>query len=103
MKKLWEVTRKIFCWLGAVFAAIFAVLFVREMPKQVRHDSGRSYDDDKEDADEINKKAAFKREQAVSRISSADARSVCEGYGTVCDTIAEGKDRFRKRCSRTDN
>ncbi len=98
MKKLWEVIKKIFVWLGAVFVAIFTVLFVKEMPKQVRHDDVRE-----DDSDEINKKAAAKREKAVERISRADARSICEGYGTVCDTIADGKDRFRKRCSRADN
>ena len=91
MKKVWEVIKKVFCWLGAVFAAIFAVLFVKEMPKQIRHDDVR------EDIDEINKKAAAKREEAVERISRADARTVCEGYGTVCDTIADGKQRFRQR------
>ena len=93
MKKLWEVIKKIFVWLGAVFVAIFTVLFVKEMPKQVRHDDVRE-----NDSDEINKKAAAKREEAVERISRADARSICEGYGTVCDTIAEGKERFRRRC-----
>lgn len=98
MKKLWEVIKKIFVWLGAVFVAIFTVLFVKEMPKQVRHN-----DVGEDDSDEINKKAAAKREEAVERISRADARSICEGYGTVCDTIADGKDRFRRRCSRADN
>ncbi len=98
MKKLWEVIKKIYVWLGAVFVAIFTVLFVKEMPKQVRHDDVRE-----DDSDEINKKAAAKREKAVERISRADARSICEGYGTVCDTIADGKDRFRRRCSRADN
>lgn len=98
MKKIWEVIKKIFCWFGAVFVAIFTVLFVKEMPKQVRHDDVRE-----DDSDEINKKAEAKRKEAIERISRSDARSVCEGYGTVCDTIAEGKDRFRKRCSRTDN
>lgn len=94
MKRLWEVIKKIFVWLGAVFVAIFTVLFVKEMPKQVRHDDVRE-----DDSDEINKKAAAKREEAVERISRADARSICEGYGTVCDTIADGKDRFRRRVS----
>ena len=98
MKKIWEVIKKIFCWLGAVFAAIFAVLFIKEMPKQVRHDDVRE-----DDSEKINKKAAAKREEAIERISNADARSICESYGSVCDTIAEGKDRFRKRCKRTDN
>ena len=94
MKKVWEVIKKIFCWLGAVFAAIFAVLFIKEMPKQVRHDDVRE-----DDSDEINKKAEAKRKEAIERISNADARSICESYGSVCDTIAEGKDRFRKRVS----
>ena len=98
MKKVWEVIKKIFFWLGAVFAAIFAVLFIKEMPKQVRHDDVRE-----DDSDEINKKATAKREEAVERISRADARTICEGYGTVCDAIADGKSRFRKRCGRADN
>ena len=98
MKKVWEVIKKIFCWFGAVFVAIFTVLFVKEMPKQVRHDDVRE-----DDSDEINKKAAKKREETIERISRADARSICESYGSVCDTIAEGKDRFRKRCKRADD
>lgn len=95
MKKVWEVIKKIFCWLGAVFAAIFAVLFIKEMPKQVRHDDVRE-----DDSDEINKKAEAKRKEAIERISNADARSICESYGSVCDTISDGKERFRRRCQR---
>lgn len=94
MKKVWEVIKKIFCWLGAVFAAIFAVLFIKEMPKQVRHDDMRE-----DDSDEINKKAEAKRKEAIVRISNADARSICESYGSVCDTINDGKERFRRRVS----
>ena len=99
MKKVWEVIKKIFIWLGAVFAAIFAVLFVREMPKQVRHDD----DGVKEDVDEINKRAAEKRDEAIARIERTDARTLAESYGSVCDTISDGKERFRRRCHRTDN
>ena len=99
MKKVWEVIKKIFIWLGAVFAAIFAVLFVREMPKQVRHDD----DGVKEDVDEINKRAAEKRDEAIARIERADARELAESYGSVCDAIADGKERFRKRCQRADD
>ena len=95
MKKVWEVIKKIFCWLGAVFAAIFAVLFIKEMPKQVRHDDMRE-----DDSDEINRKAEAKRKETVEHISNADARSICESYGTVCDTISDGKERFRRRCQR---
>ena len=97
MKKLWEVIKKIFVWLGAVFVAIFTVLFVKEMPKQVRHD------DVEDDTDEINTKAAAKRDETIARIERADARQLAESYGTVCDAIADGKERFRRRCQRTDD
>lgn len=97
MKKLWEVIKKIFVWLGAVFVAIFTVLFVKEMPKQVRHD------DMEDDSDEINAKAAAKRDEAIARIERADARELAETYGSVCDAIADGKERFRRRCARTDD
>ena len=94
MKKVWEVIKKVLIWIGTVFVAIFTVLFVKEMPKQVRHDDVRE-----DDSDEINKKAAAKREEAIERISNADARSICESYGSVCDTINDGKERFRRRIS----
>lgn len=97
MKKVWEVIKKVFIWIGTVFAAIFAVLFIKEMPKQVRQD------DDREDVDEINKRAAEKRDEAIARIERADARTLTESYGSVCDTINDGKERFRRRCHRTDN
>lgn len=100
MKKVWEVIKKIFVWLGAVFVTIFTVLFVKEMPKQVRHDG----DGLKEDgSDEINKKAAAKRDEAIARIERADARELAESYGSVCNAIADGKERFRRRCQRTDD
>ena len=67
------------------------------MPKQVRHD------DDREDVDEINKRAAEKRDEAIARIERADARTLSESYGTVCDAIADGKERFRRRCFRADD
>ena len=97
MKKVWEVIKKIFVWLGAVFVAIFTVLFVKEMPKQVRHD------DMEDDSDEINRKATAKRGEAIARIERADARTLAESYGSVCDAIADGKERFRRRCQRTDD
>ena len=93
MKKVWEVIKKIFIWLGTVLVAVFTVLFVKEMPKQVRHD------DVEDDTDEINTKAAAKRDQAIARIERADARELAESYGPVCDAIADGKERFRRRVS----
>ena len=100
MKKLWEVIKKILIWIGTVFAAIFAVLFIKEMPKQVRHDG----DGLKEDgSDEINRKAAAKRDEAIARIERADARELAESYGSVCDAIADGKERFRRRCAGADD
>ena len=100
MKKAWEVIRKIFVWLGAVFVAIFTVLFVKEMPKQDRHDEDDAKEDD---SDEINAKAAAKRDEAIARIERADARELAESYSSVCDAIADGKERFRRRCQRADD
>ena len=96
MKKVWEVIKKIGVWIFTVLAAIFAVLFIKEKDCRVEHGNDTTEED-------INAKAAKKREEAIERISRADARSICESYGSVCDTIAEGKDRFRKRCKGTDD
>ena len=98
MKKVWEVIKKIFIWLGAVFVAIFTVLFVKQ--RQVVSTGSTTA---KEDIDEINAKAAAKREEAVARIERADARELAESYGSVCDAISDGKQRFRQRCKRADN
>ena len=98
MKKVWEVIKKIFIWLGAVFVAIFTVLFVKE--RQVVSTGSITA---KEDIDEINAKAAAKQEEAVARIERADARELAESYGSVCDAISDGKERFRQRCKRADN
>ncbi len=98
MKKVWEVIKKIFIWLGAVFVAIFTVFFVKE--RQVVSTGSITT---KEDIDEINAKAAAKREEAVARIERADARELAESYGSVCDAISDGKERFRQRCKRADN
>ena len=78
MKKVWEVIKKIFIWLGAVFVAIFTVLFVKE--RQVVSTGSTTK---KEDIDEINAKAAIKREEAVARIERADARELEESYCSV--------------------
>ena len=98
MKKVWEVIKKCLIWLGTIIAAVFAVLFIRER-KVVSTGSTTT----EEDEDEINKRAAEKRCEAIARIERADARELAESYGSVCDTIADGKERFRRRCRRTDN
>ena len=93
MKKVWEVIKKVFCWLGAVFVAIFTVLFIKE--REVFSTDSTT----KGDSDEINAKAAAKREEAIARIERADARQLAESYSSVCDAIADGKERFRRRVS----
>ena len=93
MKKLWEVIKKIFIWLGAVFVAIFTVLFIKE--REVVSTSSTT----EGDADEINKKAAAKRDEAIARIERADVRQLAESYGSVCGAIADGKEKFRRRVS----
>ena len=95
MKKVWEVIKKVLIWIGTIFVAIFTVLFVKEQRDKVVSTGSTT----SEDNEEINEKAAKKREETIERISNADACSICEAYGSVCDTIAEGKDRFRKRVS----
>ena len=97
MKKLWEVIKKIFIWLGAVFVAIFTVLFIKE--REVVSTGSIT----EGDSDEINKKTAAKRDEALARIERADTRELTESYSSVCDAIADGKERFRKRCQRADD
>ena len=98
MKKLWEVIKKVLIWIGTVFVVIFTVLFVKDSRVKRGNDTGRwGDDDDKEDSDEINKKAAAKREEAINRIERADARTIAENYDGICDAIADGKERFRRR------
>ena len=113
MKKVWEVIKKILIWIGTIFVAIFTVLFVKEQrDKVVSTGSSRLRRDLTKFADanlpqyseeKINGKAEKKREEAIERISNSDARSICESYGSVCDTINDGKERFRRRCQRADN
>ena len=103
MKKVWEVIKKIFMWFGALFVAIFTVLFVKERIVDDSPSASSGTADVLEDIDEINAKAAKKREEAVARIERADARTLSESYGSVCDAISDGKERFRQRCKRADN
>lgn len=102
MKKVWEVIKKIFMWFGALFVAIFTVLFVKERIMDDSPSTSSETADVLEDIDEINAKAAKKREEAVARIERADARTLSESYGSVCDAINDGKERFRQRCKRAD-
>ena len=102
MKKVWEVIKKVFCWLGVIFSAIFIVLFCKDSLVKPGNDKWRRRqdgDDAKEDSNEINAKAAAKRDEAIARIERADARELAESYGSVCDAIADGKERFRRRVS----
>ena len=102
MKKVWEVIKKILIWIGSLFVAIFTVLLVRDSRVKPENDTVEQ-DIKEDDIDEINAKAAKKREEAIARIERADARTLSEGYGSVCDAISDGKARFRKRCGRADD
>ncbi len=102
MKKVWEVIKKILIWIGSLFVAIFTVLLVRDSRVKPENDTIEQ-DIREDDIDEINAKAAKKREEAIARIERADARTLSEGYGSVCDAISDGKARFRKRCGRADD
>ena len=102
MKKVWEVIKKILIWIGSLFVAIFTVLLVRDSRVKPENDTVEQ-DIREDDIDEINAKAAKKREEAIARIERADARTLSEGYGSVCDAISDGKARFRERCGRADD
>jgi len=102
MKKVWEVIKKILIWIGSLFVAIFTVLLVRDSRVKPENDTVEQ-DIREDDIDEIDAKAAKKREEAIARIERADARTLSEGYGSVCDAISDGKARFRKRCGRADD
>ena len=95
MKKVWEVIKKVLIWIGTIFVAIFTVLFVKEQRDKVVSTGSTTTDNN----EEINAKAEKKRDEAIERISNSDACSICESYGSVCDTINEGKERFRRRVS----
>ena len=99
MKKVWEVIKKIGIWIVTVLVAIFTMLFVKEQRDKVVSTDITTSDDN----EEINAKAEAKRKETIERISNADARSICESYGSVCDTISDGKERFRRRCKGADN
>ena len=108
MKKILEVTKKVLVWIGSVFVAIFTVLFVRDCRIKSGNDRWWKSENDRDvlkenDVEEVNAMAAKKREEAIARIERADARELAEGYGSVCDAIADGKKRFRKRCERADD
>ena len=92
--------KKVFIWIGTVLAAIFAVLFIKERDCRIKSDNDNLGEDD---TDEVNRRAAKKREEAIARIERADARELAESYGSVCDAINDGKERFRRRCQRTDD
>ena len=101
MKKLLQVIKKILIWIGTVFVAIFTVLFCKEVVST----GSTTVDSKEDDSDEINKKASAKREEAINRIEHSDARTIAENYDGVCDAIADGKERFRRRvadCGRRD-
>ena len=96
MKKVLQVINTVFVFIGVVISSVFVVLFIGD---KNRYEEKEIIDD----REEINAKAAQKRQEALLRIASSDARTLSESYSSVCDAIYDGKERFRKRCSRTDN
>ena len=104
MKKVWEVIKKIGVWFATVLVAIFTVLFVKERCDSMVVSTGSTTGSD-EEKEQINAKAEKKREEAIERIEHSAARTLAENYGGVCDAIADGKERFRRRvadCGRRD-
>lgn len=89
-----DKVKKVLIVLGALFTAIASIFAI----KWLNEDKNEQIDRTIEDTDEINRKAAQKSNEAVNRIKSASARKLAESYGSVSDTIADGKKRLRDRC-----
>ncbi len=91
-KAIKKVSSFLFCFGSAMAAIVLALLFVNEK-SEYREDYGKR----KKQEDEIEAKAEKKKQEAVKRISSASISDIADSYGTVCDAIADGKERFRRR------
>lgn len=97
MKKVWEVIKKFFIWLGVIFCGVLTVLFMGK--KTEKNSSSAMVPSDDWEEDEIEKVAECKREEVSNRIRNTTAADLTKGYPTVRRTINSGIDRFRKRCS----
>ena len=100
MKKVWEVIKKIFIWLGVIFSSIFVVLFCRDCRIKSDNDTFEKEDN----TDEINRKAAAKREKRVQQkkevtahiepSESAQMATTPEKATTVLDEIDAAYDNY---------
>jgi|WetSurMetagenome_2_1015567.scaffolds.fasta_scaffold1027634_2 hypothetical protein len=81
----------------ALFAA--AGFYIKTSQEKVVHGGARRCGsrDKGIDDEKIDNESEEARLEACDRIAAAPARSLCESYGTVCDAIDDGKNRFRKR------
>ena len=98
MKKVLNVIKKFFIWLGVVCCSLLAVLFVGK--KTDKKDSGVLAVDNLE-VEDIERRAEIKREEVSDRIRNSSASDIAAEYKAVRRTIDGGIERFRERCSGT--
>lgn len=93
LKKILRYAGTFLAGMAAAMLAALAYIFGRKN-KSDGNISGVKIEDEA-----IERKAEDAREDARSRISSANARDLCDGYGAALDAIADGKERFRRKAS----
>ena len=94
MKKILDVIKGLFAWIGAILLGLLMIRKTRneESPSVLAKKALNMTDE------EIEEKCNEKRNETMVRIDSSSARSITESYGGACDAIHEGIERFRKRC-----
>ena len=81
-------------FLAGAAAAVCAVLGY----KAGKNDTGKRCSERRRlNDEEIDNNADDAGLDAADRIAAVPAAALCDGYGSVCDAIAEGKERFEKR------
>lgn len=95
MKKILEVIKGIFAWVGAV---LIGLLMIRKNTALGKAQNTFDYKSmSKLSDDEIEEKCNEKRKETVARIGACSARDITESYGGACDAIHEGIERFKRR------
>jgi hypothetical protein len=92
--KAWKYAGAFCAGIAAAVLAAAAYLAGSGMAGKKSLKTGTAIDDG-----EIDHEADKARMDAADRIAAVPARTLCEGYGTVCDAIADGRERFRQHAA----
>ena len=93
MKKILDVIKGLFAWIGAILVGLLMIRKTRneESPSVLAKKALNMTDD------EIEEKCNEKRNETYERISASDSCKLAESYGGVCDKVSEGIERFKRR------